>query len=273
MIDTTQDQPPVLPGEGLHVIHAFFRFDRMAPGTGAPSTVQERFRKVCESIRARPSTWLILFSVVSPKADFGWMLLTDDLQYADLASKRLVAALGPEAAVPVYSYLSMTERSEYTTSAAEYAVVLEKEEKIQPGTPEFAEKMEAFEVRMAKYGKDRLYPNLPDWPVVCFYPMSKKRETGQNWYALDFERRKELMKGHAKVGRTYSGRILQLITGSTGLDEMEWGVTLFAKTTSEIKAIVYEMRFDEVSALYADFGDFFIGLQMTPDQLLARLDV
>jgi len=101
--------------------------------------------------------------------------------------------------------------------------------------------------------------------------MSKRRAVGQNWYALSFAERKELMKGHARVGRTYSGRILQLITGSTGLDAMEWGVTLFAKDVSEIKAIVYEMRFDPVSAEYADFGDFTIGLQLDAESLLACL--
>jgi chlorite dismutase len=133
--------------------------------------------------------------------------------------------------------------------------------------------MAAFQARMKKYLKDRLEPNLPDWPVVCFYPMSKRRNPDQNWYALEHEERKKLMSGHAKVGRTYSGRIIQLITGSTGLDDMEWGVTLFSRSTSEIKAIVYEMRFDEVSAQYADFGEFFIGLQMPLDSLFARLSL
>ena len=104
--------------------------------------------------------------------------------------------------------------------------------------------------------------------------MSKRRGgAGQNWYALDFDSRKKLMGGHARVGRQYSGRVLQLITGSTGLDDMEWGVTLFARTTSEIKAIVYEMRFDEVSTHYAEFGEFFVGLQMPLDLLFARLNL
>ena len=101
--------------------------------------------------------------------------------------------------------------------------------------------------------------------------MSKRRSGNDNWYSLDFETRRTLMAGHARVGRTYAGRILQLITGSTGLDEQEWGVTLLAKDTAEIKAIVYEMRFDEVSARYADFGDFYICLQLPLDELFKRL--
>jgi chlorite dismutase len=170
----------------------------------------------------------------------------------------------------------MTERSEYTTSDEEYAASLVKEENMEEGTVAFEEMMTAFRSRMSKYLGDRLEPNLPstnDWPVFCFYPMSKRRESGQNWYALPFAERKRLMAGHAKVGRTYSGRVRQLITGSTGLDDMEWGVSLFAKTTSEIKAIVYEMRFDEVSVHYAEFGEFFIGIQMEVNDLCNRLNL
>jgi chlorite dismutase len=132
-------------------------------------------------------------------------------------------------------------------------------------------KLEEFRKRMAKYNSDRLYPNMPDWPVFCFYPMSKRRNGGDNWYALDYEARRKLMAGHAKVGRTYSGRILQLITGSTGLDEFEWGVTLLAKDTIDVKSIVYEMRFDEVTARYGEFGDFYIGMQLPLDVLFRRI--
>ena len=243
---------PVLPVEGRHVLHLFFRVDyaawdllegaqKIAAKTALASLVQE--------IRATPATQLLTFSIVSPKSDLGFMLLTPDLHTADAFAKQLGLALGPGILTPEFSWLSMTERSEYTTSENEYAQTLEKEEKLAPGSPEFDEKVAGFRARMAKYLNDRLKPNLPDWPVICFYPMSKRRGgPGQNWYALDFPSRRKLMGGHARVGRTYAGRVLQLITGSTGLDDMEWAVTLFAKTTSEIKAIVYEMRFDEVSA-------------------------
>ena len=268
---------PVLPIEGRHVLHLFFRIDytawdllegshRIAAKTALASLIQE--------IRATPGTQLLTFSIISPKADLGFMLLTSDLHIADAYAKQLALALGPGILMPEFSWFSMTERSEYTTSESEYAQQLEREENIAADSPEAKEKIEAFRTRMAKYLKDRLEPNLPDWPVVCFYPMSKRRGgTGQNWYALDFDARKKLMGGHARVGRKYSGRVLQLITGSTGLDDMEWGVTLFARTTSEIKAIVYEMRFDEVSAHYAEFGEFFVGLQMPLDLLFARLNL
>jgi peroxiredoxin len=271
-----QPQPEILPTEGLHVVHLFLRVEnaqwdlldktsRIEAKTALAELVRE--------IRATPRTQLLLLSMVTPKADLGFMLLTPDLQAADAFCKRLVLALGPEILSPTFSWLSLTERSEYTTSNEEYARTLEIDEHLVPGTPEFEEKMNAFSARMKKYLNDRLEPNLPDWPVVCLYPMSKRRATGQNWYALDFDQRKKLMAGHARVGRTYSGRILQLITGSTGLDDEEWFVTLFAKTTSDIKAIVYEMRFDEVSAQYAEFGEFLIGIQLPLDALYDRLSL
>ena len=97
-------------------------------------------------------------------------------------------------------------------------------------------------------------------PAFCFYPMSKRRAADDNWYALDFERRKELMLGHGAVGRTFPGRVLQLITGSTGLDDWEWGVTLFGRTPDDLKDCVYQMRFDEASARYAEFGPFYAGM-------------
>ncbi|MDQ3115786.1 MAG: chlorite dismutase family protein, partial [Verrucomicrobiota bacterium] len=110
-------------------------------------------------------------------------------------------------------------------------------------------------------------------PIVCFYNMTKRRGEQRNWYSLPYEERRTLMGGHARVGRQYAGKVKQLITGSTGLDDAEWGVTLFAHDTFQIKAIVYQMRFDEVSAAYADFGEFYIGIQLPLDELFRRLQL
>jgi len=224
-----------------------------------------------QEIRAEPDTQLLTLSMVTPKADIGFMLITPDLHDADAFSKRLALALGPDVLSPSFACLSMTERSEYTTTEEEYGASLVREEGLAPDSPEHKAKIGEFRARMEKYARDRLEPNLPDWPVVCFYPMSKRRGGRDNWYALDFAARKALMAGHARIGRTYAGRVRQLITGSTGLDDMEWGVTLFAQSTSAVKEIVHEMRFDEVSARYAEFGGFFIGLQMPLDALFLRL--
>lgn len=263
------------PAEGWHVIHLYYQVDHSQ--WSAYTREDQRNSKTAltelvQEIRSHDNTHLLTFGVVTPKADLGFMLLTPDLAQAMAFEKRLTLALGPDVLTPVYSYLSQTERSEYTTSTDEYAAdTLVAEQNLEPGSDAYKAGIADFEARMEKYLQHRLYPVLPDWPVVCFYPMNKKRDGDDNWFSLPFEDRRELMKGHAKVGRTYSGKILQLITGSTGLDEYEWGVTLLAHDPIEIRKIVYEMRFDEVSARYGEFGDFYIGVQMPLDELFRTI--
>jgi hydrogen peroxide-dependent heme synthase len=265
-----------VPSEGWHVLHLFHTIDR---GQWALMSADERLEaktaltRLIGDVRSEQGTQLLVFAMNTPKADLGFMLLTPGLTDACRIEKRLANALGPDVLTPCYSYLSMTERSEYTTTAEQYGETLVREQGLTAGSTEHTRAMEEFHTRMEKYVKDRLYPNMPDWPVFCFYNMSKRRSGNDNWYSLDFESRRRLMQGHARVGRQYAGRIRQLITGSTGLDEAEWGVTLFARDTFDIKAIVYEMRFDEVSARYAEFGDFYIGLQLPLDEIFRTLDL
>jgi peroxiredoxin len=143
------------------------------------------------------------------------------------------------------SYVSLTELSEYAA-----------------GVPE--------EMQQA-----RLYPVLPPEgkPAFCFYPMSKTRNVGANWYELSFERRKELMYEHGASGRKFAGRLVQLITGSTGLDEYEWGVTLFGDTPDTIKEVVYTMRYDQASTQYGEFGPFYVGMVESPEVVLDEVGV
>jgi chlorite dismutase len=146
-----------------------------------------------------------------------------------------------------------------------------KAQGLVPGTPEFEEAIAKKMAWRAETEHYRLYPELPDWELMAFYPMSKRRSGADNWYSLDFETRRRLMDGHGKVGRKYAGRISQLISGSTGLDEFEWGVTLMAHQTDALKEIVYEMRFDEVSARFGEFGRFFVNLRLAPELLWQHL--
>ncbi|HWB60519.1 MAG TPA: chlorite dismutase family protein, partial [Chthoniobacteraceae bacterium] len=168
---------PLVPKEGLHVLHLFYKIEH---GQWQLATAEEqrqamtRLSQLVGEIRATPSTQLLIFSMVSPKADIGFMLLTPDLHAANRFEKRLTLSLGPDVLTPVYSYLSLTEQSEYTSSDEELAANLAAEGAVKPGTPEFDAKMDEIRARMAKYKKDKLYPNLPDWPVFCFYPMSKR---------------------------------------------------------------------------------------------------
>ena len=272
---SNQEVTPLVPREGWHVMHLFYHVDHAQWALYSDEEKRQsktRLTELVQEIRATPDTHLLIFSIATPKADLGFMLLTPDLQVANMFEKQLSLSLGAEILSPTYSYLSQTESSEYTTTPEQYAAeTLIAEKGLTEGSVDFEAGLKEFEERMAHYLKHRLYPVLPDWPVICFYPMSKRRNGGDNWYALDYGARKKLMAGHARVGRTYSGRILQLITGSTGLDEFEWGVTLLAKDTIEIKSIVYEMRFDEVTARYGEFGDFYIGMQLPLDVLFRRI--
>ncbi|HZD84929.1 MAG TPA: chlorite dismutase family protein, partial [Gemmatimonadaceae bacterium] len=114
--------------------------------------------------------------------------------------------------------------------------------------------------RESQQVRRRLYPELPEnMPYVCFYPMSKRRDASQNWYTLPLDERSRLMQAHGITGRRYSGKVQQVITGAIGLDAWEWGVTLFAQDPLDFKKLVTDMRFDEVSAKYAEFGDFYVG--------------
>jgi len=189
----------------------------------------------------------------------------------DLARlQRLQHALGAAPLRATWSYVSLTEASEYTTTEDDERARLAAEEQVTDPA-EVEARMSAWRDRMAHYRENRVHPRLPMKKTICFYPMSKRREGDDNWYSLSFAERKQLMGGHARVGRGYAGRVLQLITGSTGIDDWEWGVTLLADDPGALKEIVYEMRFDEVSARYAEFGPFITGLLQEPAEALAAV--
>lgn len=182
---------------------------------------------------------IVMASMLGHKSDVAVMALSEDQWNLRRLQTELVAA-GLDV---VDSYVSLTEISEYAA-----------------GVPE--------EMRNA-----RLYPQLPpaDKPVFCFYPMSKKREGPDNWFIEEFDRRKELMYEHGASGRRFAGRVLQVITGSTGLDDYEWGVTLFCVNPDDVKDVVYTMRFDEASARFGVFGPFYVGMVAEPQVVLTSV--
>ncbi|MBW3555911.1 MAG: chlorite dismutase family protein [Actinobacteria bacterium] len=182
---------------------------------------------------------VITFAVLGHKADVGFMMLGPDLW----ALRQFQAALQRAGLAVAQSYVSLTEVSEYAQ-----------------GMP--AQMLDA-----------RLYPKLPPEGkrAVCFYPMSKRRNVDQNWFTLPYDERKELMYEHGASGRRFTGRILQLITGSTGLDDYEWGVTLFGVHPDDLKATVYTMRYDRASAVFAEFGPFFSGIIADVEEVMAEI--
>ena len=253
----------VTPSVGWGVLHLFYKVDRERaehePG-GAKRVVDAVASLQADGHR------VLVFAVLGHKADLGVMAYGPDLARLHAFESELAAT----PLVPTWSFVSLTERSEYTSTADD-----ERARLVAEGVTgaELEEKVDAFATRMEHYIDARLHPQLPAKAVIGFYPMSKRRDAGANWYELPFEERKRLMGGHARVGRQYAGRVLQLITGSTGLDDWEWGVTLLTDDPVVLKDIVNEMRFDEASARYAEFGPFFTGLVLDPADALARVGV
>ncbi len=269
-----QTQLPVVKlTQGIHVMHLFYRVDRVAWAalpTGESEKTRQKLAKLCADNAAACHPRISIFAVVGGKADIAVMILASELAALGQLHRDIELAFPPGTLDTVYSYLSVTELTEYMSSEDDHRRQLEREG-VKPESEEFQTKMKEFKARMDEYSHYRLYPELPDWEVMCFYPMNKRREGADNWYVLDMAARKHLMGGHARVGRKYAGRISQLITGSTGLDDWEWGVTLVAHQLDAIKEIVYEMRFDEVSARYGEFGEFYISLRATPESLWQHL--
>ena len=217
--------------EGLCVLHLFCRSE--ATDTDAQGVID-----ALKSFNATGGQSLSI-AMLGHKSDIGIMALALDmwmLRELQTSVKRAGLAID-------YSYLSLTEVSEYAEGLPEQVL------------------------------NARLYPQLPPegMNTFCFYPMSKRRQPGRNWYVLTFDERRSLMQGHGRIGREYRGKVVQLVTGSTGLDDYEWGVSLFATGPDEIKACVYEMRFDPASAHYGDFGPFYTGVVAPIEDVLASL--
>jgi peroxiredoxin len=205
---------------GLGVLHLFLT---PVPGGTVDAEAVTAAVKSAEAAEAQ----VVTAALLGHKADVAVMALHRD--WAVL--RRLQRDLQWSGLAVVDSYVSITEVSEYAKGMPDHMLA------------------------------ERLYPKLPPEgkPVFCFYPMTKRREAHANWYATPFDARNEMMREHGKSGRTFAGKVVQVITGSTGLDDFEWGVTLFAITPEVVKDVVYTMRFDKGSALYGEFGRFFVG--------------
>jgi chlorite dismutase len=266
--------PVVKLNQGIHVMHLFYRLDRRAwgrTGSAVPNSGPERLAALCAANNQPCHPRLTCYAGVGGKADLAFLLQNATLDGLAAMHREVEACFPASALQPVYSYLSVTELTEYMPGVEDAKNRLIRQENLAPDSPEFEKRFAEEKKRVDDYMHYRLYPELPDWEAMCFYPMNKKRELADNWYMLEFERRRQLMGGHAKTGRKYAGRIVQMITGSTGLDDWEWGVTLVARQVDAIKEIVYEMRFDEVSARYGEFGQFYINLRLAPGALWEHL--
>jgi hydrogen peroxide-dependent heme synthase len=258
---------PIRPSEGLGVLHLFLRIDR-STAAGLPSAAGKDLAATLRRVVDDDDVQVHLFAALGHKADVMVMALAEELDALRRLQTAIAACeLGPALELP-WSYLSLTETSEYTPTAES-----QREYLLDKGVEgeELERRVEEFADRMAAYNRHKLYPEMPEWEVACFYPMSHRREGDDNWYRLPFEQRRDLMHDHGKSGRAYTGRVLQLVSGSTGLDDWEWAVTLFAHDVADLKEIVYTMRYDEASARFAEFGPFVVGLRRDPEELVREL--
>ena len=196
------------------------------------------------------------YSIVGQKADFMIMTLRETMEELNEIETDFNKLAIADFTVPTYSYVSVVELSNY----------LAGKKNADSDAP-------AEDPYQNPHVRARLYPELPRMDHVCFYPMDKRRQKGANWYMLEMNERQEMMRSHGLIGRSYAGKVKQIISGSIGFDDHEWGVTLFADDVLQFKKLIYEMRFDEVSARYADFGSFFVGNILDADKLRKMLAV
>ncbi|MBM7585200.1 chlorite dismutase [Bacillus pakistanensis] len=188
-----------------------------------------------------------LYTIVGQKADFMLMILRPTMEELNELENEFNKLKIAEFTIPTYSYVSVVELSNYL--------------------PAGEDPYENPQIRA------RLYPALPKANHVCFYPMDKRRQGEDNWYMLPMEDRRSMMRDHGMIGRQYAGKVKQIITGSVGFDDYEWGVTLFADDVLQFKKLIYEMRFDEVSARFGEFGTFFVGNLLKEEKISQFLHV
>jgi len=268
--------------EGWFALHQIFRFRKGSVDSGrlprlvtAAAGALEPAKKSQRKARAKKEVnnegWTCFVRLIGSSADLMVIHFRDSLDAIGVAQAALARTQLAGLLEPVYTFLSVTEAGLYHVTA-ELARAAEARGG-RFGDEEYVRALgeRARAERESAHVRRRLYPELPaDMPYVSFYPMSKRRQPEQNWYALTLDDRSRLMQAHGLTGRRYAGRVQQVITGAIGLDKWEWGVTLFARDPLEFKKLVTDMRFDEVSAKYAEFGDFYVGKIMSESAASTR---
>lgn len=245
MSDLGFQQDQLKPGDGWHCGHFFYAFDRNALA-GLPNIdagVDAFLDRLDPTVNGRPQRFQVGI-VLGHKADFSVMMMDPDPIKIEATHQSLMASPIGVAIRPTYSFVSISEVSEYAQTVDQYAEKL-KSEGADPSSSAFETKLNVYAQRLEKMNYQRLTPDFPDWPVSCFYPMNKWREPHANWFMLPKSERHRLMSEHARSGIKFAGKVSQLITVGVGIDDWEWGVTLWGSNPMHLKQIVYDMRFDE----------------------------
>ena len=254
--------------EGWYALHQILRFAKQKPDAASLARMVKSAASAIGSppaarktkISSPPVGWSCLVRLVGSTSDLMMIHFRESLDAIGAAQDALAKTQLGKSVQPVYAFLSIAEAGLYHITAELARSAAARGGKV--GDAEYAKVLgeRVGAERESQQVRRRLYPELPEkMPYVCFYPMSKRRDASQNWYTLPLDERSRLMQSHGLTGRRYAGKVQQIITGAIGLDAWEWGVTLFAQNPLEFKKLVTDMRFDEVSAKYAEFGDFYVG--------------
>jgi chlorite dismutase len=246
--------------EGLSVLHQMFRFRWPEWRKLSPLRQQEIAREAA-AVLSKPEDagQSAVYSLLGHKGDLLLLHFRDSFEELNAAELQLNRTALQEYLEPMHSYLSVIELGLYDSSVKLYRQLTERG--VTPHSEEWNKEIEQTMERQRQAMRPRLYPKIPDSKYLCFYPMDRKRGEQLNWYTLPIEERQRQMEEHGMVGRRYAGKVQQIITGSIGFDDWEWGVDLFAPEPLVFKKLIYEMRFDQVSAEYAAFGQFFVGVR------------
>ena len=247
--------------EGLSVLHQMFRFRWPEWRKLTPQRQQEIAREAV-TVLSKPEDagQSAVYSLLGHKGDLLLVHFRDSFEELNAAELQLNRTELQEYLEPMHSYLSIIELGLYDSSVQPLPASF-MERGGRPHSEEWNKEVEATMERQRQAMRTRLYPKIPDSKYLCFYPMDRKRGESLNWYTLPIEERQRQMEEHGMVGRRYAGKVQQIITGSIGFDDWEWGVDLFAPEPLVFKKLIYEMRFDQVSAEYAAFGQFFVGVR------------
>jgi chlorite dismutase len=258
--------------EGWWALHQVFTVDhapadewRRQGGQIVANPVSHLAHSFAELSLSADAGWSAAVQLIGSSADIMLVHFRQTLDDIGVVQRWLAESPAMASLKPKYSFLSVTEAGMYGLTAK-----LARETAARGGVVGDAEYAAELTRRLTAersnpHVQKRLFPPVPDdMPYVCFYPMSKRRDTGQNWYSLQLDERSQLMRTHGETGRRYAGRIFQIITGSIGFEQWEWGVTLFGKDPLDFKKLITDMRFDEASAKYAEFGEFYVGRLVRP---------
>ncbi len=259
--------------EGFSVLHQMFRFRWpawKALGRDHRAEALVEAARVLESMEQNEEGQSAVYSLLGHKGDLLFVHFRSSFAELNRAELRLSRLRLADFLEPTTSYLSVVELGLYDSSIKLYRSLAERG--VEPHSPEWNSEVESLLTVQKKAMHPRLYPKIPPNRYICFYPMDRKRGEEKNFYTLPVLERGRMMREHGLVGRRYSGEVQQIITGSMGFDDWEWGVDLFADDPLVFKKLIYEMRFDEVSAVYALFGSFYLGVRVAAPRIGALLE-